>query len=218
MRHLPLIALLLPSPAWAWPYTPWTGATGAGIVAVNPYLSVQDGVASVNPWVVTGLTDHFEIIAGAWVDVDRNGDRVSSGVSLLPRFVVSDAFIVAPGLDLGDGAAVGSLQIHGLFEGERFMLSHNTGARAGADGTLEAFAIVAPEVVVSQHLWLFTEVNPTVDLTAGAVVADVIPGITVGLDDDANHLLTFVVPVSVGDGTSVGVGACYWGAFDTRTH
>ena len=69
MRHLPLIALLLPSPAWAWPYTPWTGATGAGIVAVNPYLSVQVGVASGAPasvWIAAALTADVPLTLVKW--------------------------------------------------------------------------------------------------------------------------------------------------------
>jgi hypothetical protein len=211
--------LMFVSPSGAYPYTPWVGATGDRTLGLNPYVVVdQDGLTTLNPYVLFGWTDHFDVIAGYALDLEPGSGAASGPIELLPRAIFSDGFILAPHLwhTPGGDTELG-FEVHGSWVGERFMFTHNTGANTvlGApSGAL--FTMLAPEVRVGRF-WLFTEVNPTMYVDAGTPSWDLtlVPGATVSLDAEEYHLLTLGVPVTIGpEAPYAAIGLAYWGTFE----
>ncbi|MEZ4320794.1 MAG: hypothetical protein R3F61_25155 [Myxococcota bacterium] len=223
VRLLPAAVLLAWSPAaLAWPYTPWTGATGRGVFAVNPYVELYGDGLDFNPWVLYGVSDRVDLIAGYTNTVDRPVPAISGPgrVDLLGRVAWSDAVIGALvlGSDL-QGATDLGVELHGNWAGDRFLFTHNTGWSTTL-GTPEhtLSTILAPEVRFATGAWAFVEGNPSVTLVQGepGFALSFTPGMTAALDREENHLLTVALPVEVLPETSVTLGLCYWGAFPTR--
>jgi hypothetical protein len=221
-RTLASLLLLVSSNALAYPYTPWGGATGGGVLAFNPYMELHSDGVDFNPWVLYGISDRLDLIAGYTNTVDRPVPQISGPGRFdgLARFAVTDAFIGA--LYLGGGPEEGmdlGVEIHGAFWTDRFQFTHNTGWSTNlSDSSHSFFTVLAPEVRFAEGAWVFVEESPSLYLASGTAEWELTltPGLTAAFDPDENHLISVALPIGVYPERSYTFGVAYWGAFPLR--
>lgn len=231
-RSLIFTALLamLPGTALAAGYTPWGSAPAPGHVGLSPYLTVgPDGTTSLSPYAFFGAHRYLDVMVGYTLIVGPSTDTpmfTSGAIELMPRVIVHEAFLFAPRVLYvpGEAQATLALEVHGTAKAGHFAFTYNAGVRssASADGFVpqNVFLLLAPEVKVVERIALFAEVNPTVTLPGGGGVAwsvQVVPGLTLQLDEGGSHLLSLAVPVNVaGAESTASAGFLYSGTLDLK--
>ncbi|MEM6930123.1 MAG: hypothetical protein AAF602_24500 [Myxococcota bacterium] len=180
------IVLLLPASSFAGPLSPWGVHTTSGETWLTPYLFVDSGAVSNNTYLSIGLGERFDIIGG--VGVGFAGQFEAGVVEAMPRFFVDDSL----GLVLRVGSVPGMPQlelgpeVHGAWTAGRFAFTANVGWRPmvgdGAD-VGSAFAVLAPELFLTDNVSLFVEANPGVALTTGETNLTIVPGFSFAVGD-----------------------------------
>lgn len=212
------------TPAAASPLDPWGAHVGKGVVAVTPFLYV-DQTPGLYPLLYAqyGVTDRFEVLAGAGFTVLPAPSFDS--IELMPRYFLADSTAVALHTSYvpGDDGLTLAPELHGVYSLGPIELTANVGwgPYMGGSGFSagSAYALVAPEWYFTEASSLFLEINPTVDLAdyGGAEVdrfyMEVVPGVSTSFDE--LHYLAFGVgiPVTGFDPTLIYGGMWYSIAF-----
>ncbi len=224
-RRLACAALLLAAtPAAASPLNPWGVHVGKGVVALTPFLYV-DQTPGVYPLLYGqyGITDSFEILGGVGATVVPWGSFDS--IELMPRYFFHEttAGVLHVTYAPGDTGVTLAPEVHGVYSLGPIELTTNVawspyvGAAGFAAG--EVSAIVAPEWYFTDASSLFLEINPAFDLNDyGGVEVDrfyleLVPGVSTSIAE--THYLAFGVgiPVTGFDPTSIYGGMWYSIAF-----
>jgi|GEM_PF-3126117 len=203
----PLLGLVLgAAPAHAAPLNPWGAPVGRGVVALTPFLFVdQQPLFSPLLYVQVGATDRFEVLAGAGASLGRNSSSFD-GVEFMPRLFFTDSTGLALHLSWSPGSdPVTAPELHGAYDLGALQLTMNLGwgpslGQAGFQpGTV--YALVAPELTLAGSTSVFLEIDPTWDLAAGAGPAgqrfslELVPGLSTAIAD--THYLCFGLGVPV---------------------
>ncbi len=175
--------MALPASSLAAPLTPWGLHTGAGETWLRPYLFVDREGLSNRTYLSIGLGPRFDLIGG--VGIGYSDHFEPGAIEATPRMFVTEA--------VGVGVRIASVpgrdqlemgpELHAAWSVGPLALTGNVGWRpvVGADNTIgQAFAILAPELFVSDTVSLFAEVNPSLGLESGEADLTVVPGL--GLD------------------------------------
>ena len=223
LASVALAALL--STAQAASLNAWGPATGAGQVAVSPFLGVGAGGAAGSLYGAVGVGDFFDLNLGLTQAVDASG--AAGPVELMPRIFLLPSVGVAvhaiatpgePGLTL-------SSALHGEWSRGPFTLGANlawvpgpaTGAEPAAPG--EVTAILAPELWMSDRVSAYLEVDPTFSLEGQGAALTLVPGLCVNVDRDGAHQVAVGVGLPTAAGGEVTGGLWYataWAAGSRR--
>lgn len=225
MLRLLLASILLCSalPAAASPLNPWGATVGEGVVALTPFLYV-DQTPAAYPYLYAqyGFSDSFELLVGAGATIADPSSFDS--VEVMPRFFFSESSAAvlhanwAPG---GTDVEIGP-EYHGYYSMDAMDLTVNVGwtpslgSSGFAPGTV--YAMIAPEKYLTDATSLFLEIDPYYDLNdyGGAEVdrlyVEVVPGVSTSINETHYLALGVAVPV-VGVPTDEIVGGIYVGAW-----
>ncbi|MFN7146154.1 MAG: hypothetical protein ACK4YP_20450 [Myxococcota bacterium] len=228
MRPTPPIAALAllawSAPAAAGPLNPWGAHVGKGVVALTPFVYV-DQTPGVYPLLYGqyGVTDGFEVLVGAGATVAPAFSFDT--VELMPRYFFSDTTGVAlhatwvPG---DTGVTVGP-EWHGVYTLGPIELTTNVGwlPYVGGAGFAagEVAAIVAPEWYFTDASSLFLELDPSFDLNdyGGAQVdrfyLELVPGVSTAIAETHYFAFGVGIPVTGFDPTAIYGGMWYSIAF-----
>lgn len=195
-----IIALLLTS-AFASPLNPFTGAQPAGTASVAPTAYVgTDGAFSPQTYFAAGhgLGD---VNLGVFTEI-AGGEVANPTFDVLPRFFVNDELAFTPRVTytVGDPTAAVGGEVHHAASFGRFTMSTNVGymANVGSGGDAgAAYALLAPEVFVTDAVSLYVEVDPTYDFTGAGLSAMIVPGVSATLDPAGNHAIAAGVQIPV---------------------
>ncbi|MDP2306743.1 MAG: hypothetical protein Q8P18_12030 [Pseudomonadota bacterium] len=218
------LALSWSAPAVAGPLNPWGAHVGKGVVAVTPFVYV-DQTPGVYPLIYGqyGVTERFELLAGV-------GATVTPGVSfdtveLMPRLFFSDTTAAALHVTYvpGDDGVTLAPEYHGVYSLGPIELTTNVGwgPYVGGSGFSagSAYAIVAPEWYFTEASSLFLEINPEIDLVDyGGVAVDrfymeLVPGVSTSIAETHYFAVGVGIPVTGFDPTSIYAGMWYSIAF-----
>lgn len=202
-RLLPLLALA--TPAFAAPLNPWGAHVGEGVLAVTPFLYV-DQTPTFYPLVYGqyGFTGSFELLTGVGATL---GDASSfDSIEVMPRYFLNDGNAAvlhvtwAPEGDLTAGP-----EWHGIFETDALSLTVNAGwwpsfgSGGFAAGTV--YAYIAPERYLTEATSVFLEIDPIYDLNdCGDLEVDrfymeLVPGVSTAIADAHYIALGVALPV-----------------------
>ncbi|MCK6507885.1 hypothetical protein L6R53_31715 [Myxococcota bacterium] len=146
-----LLSVLAPTAALASPVNPWGATVGKGVVALTPFLYV-DQTPAAYPYLYAqyGFTDSFEILAGGGGTIAEAGSSVDE-LELMPRLFVSDSAGLAlhatytPGVD---GVTLAP-EYHGVYSWDPLDLTVNVGwgpwVGKGGFALGDVYAQIAPE-------------------------------------------------------------------------
>ena len=174
-----LSGLALPLSASAGTLSPWGVHTSRGETWLTPYFFVDGGSVTNATYLSIGLGDRFDLIGGA--GVGWSGQVDPGVVEAMPRYFVNEnvGLVVRVGSVPGANQLEVGPEIHAAYGSGAFSFTINAGWRPalGQDGGVGgAFAVLAPEVYVSDSVSLYVEVNPAIDLADGSAGATVVPG------------------------------------------
>jgi hypothetical protein len=219
----PLLASILlcsALPAAASPITPWGPTVGKGVVALTPFLFVdQTPAAYPLLYAQYGVSDSFELLVGAGATV--GGGFSFDSVELMPRYFFSESSGVALHVNWAPGGTdmqVGP-EYHGYYSTDAMDLTVNVGwaPTLGSSGfaTGTVFAYIAPEKYLTEATSVFLEIDPSYDLNdyGGAEVdrlyVEVVPGVSTSINETHYLAVGVGVPVTGFDVSAIYLGAWY---------
>jgi hypothetical protein len=217
---VPACALLVATPALAAPLNPWGSTPGAGVFALTPYLLVYQD-PDIHPYVYGqyGLTDRVDLMAGVGATT-LQGFAVDD-VELMPRFFLNDQNAVALHAKWapGDTDVVVAPEWHGVFSAGSFTFTGNVGwgptVGEHGFGAGTVYAIVAPEVFVTEATSVFVELDPTYDTapTTDPFSLVVLPGVSSNIAEKHYFCVGVGIPVVPFDARGIFAEAWYSIAF-----
>lgn len=219
----PLLASILlcsALPAAASPLNPWGATVGKGVVALTPFLYV-DQTPAAYPYLYAqyGVSDSFELLAGVGATIADPSSFDS--IELMPRYFFSES----GGLCLHTTWAPGATDVeigpeyHGYYSMDALDLTVNLGwlptLGSSGFGTGTVTAMIAPERYLTDSTSLFLEIDPSWDLNdyGGAEVdrlyVEVVPGVSTSINETHYLALGIGVPVTGFDVSAIYAGAWY---------
>jgi hypothetical protein len=214
-----LLLALGPSAAQASPVNPWGATVGKGVVALTPFLYV-DQTPAAYPYLYAqyGFTDSFEILAGGGGTIAEAGSSVDE-LELMPRLFVSDSAGLAlhatytPGVD---GVTLAP-EYHGVYSWDPLDLTVNVGwgpwLGAGGFAPGDVYAMIAPERYLTESTSIFVELNPSYTLpddpVEGSFYMEVVPGVGTAVNDTHFFAAGVHVPVTGFDAGDIYFGGWY---------
>jgi hypothetical protein len=227
---LVLASTALSSSAFAGALLPWGLPAGAGVVGINPYVFAypnDDGTSGVNLYPILygqyGISDDVDVIAGLSGYLGGNWGTGLDTVELMPRYFFSDTMGVCLHAILGaysGGPIEFGPELHAAWSGDALDLGLNLSYLAYTDpagfdaGTVSL--LVAPERYLSDSFSIYLEGDVLYGITASAVEAQLVPGVSWSFAETHYFSLGAQVPVTSGgyDGnTKVAPGLWYYTSF-----
>lgn len=218
-----LLSVLAPTAALASPVNPWGATVGKGVVALTPFLYV-DQTPAAYPYLYAqyGFTDSFEILAGGGGTIAEAGSSVDE-LELMPRLFVSDSAGLAlhatytPGVD---GVTLAP-EYHGVYSWDPLDLTVNVGwgpwVGKGGFALGDVYAQIAPERYLTDSTSIFVELNPSYTLpddpVEGSFYMEVVPGVSTAVNDTHFFAAGVHVPVTGFDASLIYLGGWYSIAF-----
>ena len=219
-----LAALLLStSQAVASPLDAWGGATGKGMLVINPNVGVtQGGVVDGSLVLSYGPSERFDILVQAGLSGGPNTSPAFDGLEVLPRFFLHESVGLALHAAWTPGSGVAQLgpELHLSWSRDAFSLYSDVGWAPEIGDTFDpgtVFGRVALEGSPVPFFSVFVETTAEVNITDRAFGLQVTPGLGFTLDQAGLHEISAGVRVPAwGDLHEVHVGAWYSVAIDTR--
>lgn len=214
-----LLLAIAPQAAFASPVNPWGATVGKGVVALTPFLYV-DQTPAVYPYLYVqyGFTDSFELLAGGGGTI-AEGATAFDDVELMPRFFFTESGALAlhatyvPGVD---GVTLAP-EYHGVYSWDPLDLTVNVGwgpwVGAGGFAPGDVYAMIAPERYLTDSTSIFVELNPSYTLpddpVEGSFYMEVVPGVSTAINDTHFFAAGVHVPVTGFAASDIYFGAWY---------
>ena len=210
------LLLAVPRLAQAYPVLLWTGlSTSPGTGIVFPYLFASGDGKTLSPSVygAFGLSERFDVIAGASGVFGLDPFSASFGqVDISPRFLASPTVALSPRIIYTPGQSLTiSPEVHATKSLGDLMLTLNAGVRPslGLNGegltSATAFAYVSSSYFLTKQFWFVLEADPSLIFTRGTDTAEastqssllLSPGVGFATDPDQTHIFELAALFSV---------------------
>ncbi len=174
--------------ASASPINPWGAAVASGTVAATQYVYVYpgDGVTALT-YAQTGIGDSADLLVGGGFGTSDAGVS-GAPFELLPRYWLTDSVAAAVHAyyAVGSSSAMVGPEVDAVMSAGRFAFTMNAqwvlevGAAGVGVGSVNA--ILAPELVITDRVSVFTEIDPSIGLPTAtndtSVAVTLVPGVS----------------------------------------
>ncbi|MBL8026008.1 MAG: hypothetical protein JNL74_06340 [Fibrobacteres bacterium] len=220
-----LLVLVASSLSFSYTYTNWTTMTGAKTIAVAPTIwgGAIDGLGSSTLDLNTafGFGDKVDVVLNL-SKFEPLSDFTWAGIEVMPRYALTDNFVLALKLGTDFEALELSPQIHLCKELDKIVLELNAAIDLSTASDFKEGYIWASHGVVYKMIpdifYPFIEFNPYVSYGyfETEVNFSIDPGFWFGVKDTP-HQFSLSLPISgfkSGETISVGLNAWYWWSFE----